>query len=233
MFANDYRERDGFNRTCRVIAGGYKLLTNDECIRNYSTTFVSEYHDVVLVTEPVNRTSGPSTYALDNFRADQVAHYPHLSPWFCPKSFSGVDGRPARCDGSLPNPASWFIYGRRIRHCLAEKSEAKCTLNLNICIMFVVLFCNAFKTACMYRVFQLRHQHSPLVTIGDAVNEFLIRRDKNTSNNCLTSKTELKEWEWETESEWEGKPKERQWMGTGNYWFHAAPAWLWWACGIL
>ena len=222
-FPNDYRERDGFNRTCRVIAGEHEQLTNDECIQNYSTTFVSNYHDVVLVAEP-DQSSEPSTFVLDSFSADQVAHYPLLSPWFCPKYFSEDSGR---CDGSLPDPASWSVNGKSIKHCLAEKSEAKCTLNLNIYIMFIILFCNVFKTACMYRVFQLR-QHSPLVTIGDAVNEFLIRQDENTSNDCLASKTEL-----EKESEWEGKPKERQWMGTENYWFHAVPAWLWWACGIL
>ena len=67
----DYRGEDGLeaNQTVEIIANPYTRLENAECIKKYSTTFVSDYHDVILVTEPVDRTSGSNFRFLGNFSA--------------------------------------------------------------------------------------------------------------------------------------------------------------------
>ncbi|KAH8834590.1 hypothetical protein DL96DRAFT_498094 [Flagelloscypha sp. PMI_526] len=105
-------------------------------------------------------------------RADEDTHF----DWVC-------DFR-ANCSSHYQeikdNASTWTVSGFNVDHCLSETPESQCSFNAVLILLAVVLVFNAFKIVAMvYTLFAL--QDKPLITIGDAVESFLVRRDSYTS----------------------------------------------------
>ncbi|KAH8834588.1 hypothetical protein DL96DRAFT_1443593, partial [Flagelloscypha sp. PMI_526] len=82
------------------------------------------------------------------------------------------------------NASAWAVSGFTIDHCLSQAPESQCSFNAAISLLVVVIIFNVFKIFAMgYTLYTL--QDKPLITIGDAVESFLMRRDSSTSGKHL------------------------------------------------
>ena len=97
-------------------------------------------------------------------------------------------------------------------------------VHFSIVIMGVVMACNFLKALCM--LLALRQQKSrPLVTLGDAIEEFLVRPDKTTRLACLSNKNSFSGERWrDPPSKWEEK---------GHRWFSSLSTQRWVICSVL
>lgn len=78
-----------------------------------------------------------------------------------------------------------------IDSCLSEVIEERCSFSGNISILIVVIVCNIVKIACMLFVAFGLNEHTPLITIGDAISSFLKRPDAATLGKCLWARTDV------------------------------------------
>ncbi|KAH8834451.1 hypothetical protein DL96DRAFT_1757153 [Flagelloscypha sp. PMI_526] len=80
--------------------------------------------------------------------------------------------------------STWVVYGFNIDYCLSQTPESQCSFNAAINLLIVVIVFNVFKIAAMaYALYAL--QDKPLITIGNAVESFLVRRDAFTTGKHL------------------------------------------------
>ncbi|GME42265.1 hypothetical protein GTA08_BOTSDO06373 [Neofusicoccum parvum] len=73
----------------------------------------------------------------------------------------------------------WNVYGFDIDHCLSERVDSQCTLNVAVDLLFVVIACNLIILVAV-TVMLVKIKETPLITIGDAVSSFIINTDKST-----------------------------------------------------
>ncbi|KAK0648145.1 hypothetical protein B0T16DRAFT_455641 [Cercophora newfieldiana] len=73
-----------------------------------------------------------------------------------------------------------------VEYCLAEDISNRCKVGVSGVLLLVVTICAAIKTVqCI--VVLLRLKEDPLVTLGDAIESFLLRPDIETRNLCTLS----------------------------------------------
>ena len=146
---------------------------------------ISDASAVVLVTKENSTENGPNSFLtpIDY----QAPHEPSLNRhgWMCSDLQS--------CNmQNLDRESDWNVTYYPIDHCLVRKAHEKCTVDLSMDLMAVVIVCNFIKlisfTACL-----LIKDYEPLITVGDAVCSFLHKPDKTTPRlgpvSCRTVRT--------------------------------------------
>lgn len=174
----------------------WQQLDNAACIGAYAEPFVSMRGDLVAISAAVNA----SILLTEGIRGGSY-NYPYN--WMCYKYLSEMDavsrtGTP-RCDADaiLKNPPNWTLTAYynvphnvgsfRIEYCFSRLVEERCRIRFSVVIMGIVMVCNFLKALCM--LLALRRQKSrPLVTLEDAVEDFLIKPDRTTRLACLSGK---------------------------------------------
>jgi hypothetical protein len=145
----------------------------------------------------------------------------------------------------------WHWKSWDIKYCLSEPVEGKCSLNFNLPIIVIVIFCNLGNSVLMFFV-AFGIKDDPLVTIGDAVDCFLKSNDPTTEGMCLISKEAIKADECvhyhrglidfnddvlvgTTGHSWLSNEKADpiQYQPSVNRWLNAASGPRWWACALL
>ena len=95
------------------------------------------------------------------------------------------------CHGSDAGfAADWTIFGHRVNHCLARKTEQHCKLQFSLYLMIPIIVCNLVKSASMFWML-LHSRETPLVTFGDALATWLDVPDVSTKGRCLVSRDEI------------------------------------------
>jgi hypothetical protein len=130
----------------------------------------------------------------------------------------------------------WTPNGYPAKYCLSEKVPGTCGLNLNLVIMLVVTICNLGKViAMLHAAFGIRDE--PLITVGDAIESFLVTPDRFTEGKCLTTKEKVvnqaKRSRKQKLSETSGQaviPFPDVWQPTQLRWFNAASVSRWSLC---
>lgn len=70
-----------------------------------------------------------------------------------------------------------------VEYCLSQPVQERCTDQLSLVTMAVVIVCNAVKLTCM--VLLLRQlKCAPLATIGDAIESFMLDKATTTQGMC-------------------------------------------------
>lgn len=211
----------------------WQQLDNAACIGAYAEPFVSMRGDLVAISAAVNT----SILLTEGIRGGSYS-YPYN--WMCYKYSSEMDslsqyGTP-RCDADaiLKNPPNWTLTAYykvphnegsfRIEYCLSRLVEERCQLRFSVVILGIVMASNFLKALCM--LLALRRQKSrPLVTLGDAVEEFLVKPDRTTRLACLSGKNSFSEGRWrDTSSKWKKK---------GQRWFLSLSVQRWFVCNSL
>lgn len=160
----------------------------------------------------------------DQTAVDTTSEIPSYS-WIC-SSLTGV----AICDTTPVIAKNWTVLGSEsyvfypVQYCLSQPVEEHCRLQLSLVIMFIVIACNVIKALCMVLI--LRHQKSPpLVTLGDAIESFLIHRDDTTGGMCLAEKRAFSTTTW--------TPSARIYVKRKHRWFSSASLKRWLICNGL
>jgi len=194
-----------------------------ECLTAYDNRFPSRVGNVILVMPrndsaniygsfPVDIMSGGATSWLD-----------------CPQFGSLIGIQELRSRGCDPiNPTAkhrkagnWTFNGKTVQRCLVEERIADCTIQFSSTILYTVIICNALKAVAMLATF-LRSiptsTSAPLITVGDAVQSFLVDPDQYTTGICyadrdlLTPKPRRKTLQVATINAWNiGQPRPRVW----------------------
>lgn len=96
------------------------------------------------------------------------------------------------CDisSAKKNATNWTIGGKKIDHCLSQKTAPRCKLQFSTQILIAVIVCNAVKSAAMLWTLY-RQREVTLVTVGDAIASWLDVPDETTKGRCLNSKKDL------------------------------------------
>lgn len=210
----------------------WQQLDNAACIRAYAERFLSMRGDLVAISAAVNA----SILLTEGI---QGGSYKYPYNWMCYKYLSEMDalsrGTP-RCDvdAILKEPSIWTLTAYyeaphidesfRIEYCLSRLVEERCQIQFSVVILGIVMTCNFLKALCI--LLALRQQKSrPLVTLGDAIEDFLVKPDETTRLACLAGKTSFSAGRWrQSSSKWENK---------GQRWFLVLSEQRWYVCNSL
>ena len=110
-----------------------------------------------------------------------------------------------------------------MEYCLSQPVQERCTVQLSLMIMAVVILCNAVKLSCMILLLW-QQKSAPLVTIGDAIESFMLDRDTITQGMCWANKKTFISQKWE--------PSAKPWLRQRYRWFASASIRRWLICNI-
>jgi len=221
-------------------ASAWQRLENKDCITAYGQPFVSAHGDLLAITPDLN-SSVPAIRITDSGLS--------VSAGSSGAPYDGICATTERPDSPncdlnriLKQPSSWTLSNVTdnqrsldfdfhvassnitVDHCLSRPVEERCRLQFSLVIMCVVIGCNLMKMICMLLTL-FYHRSQPLVTLGDAINSFLLHRDPITENMCLASKKTFLKGGWRGGAE--------IWQTTRHRWFSAASVKRWLTCNIL
>ena len=195
----------------KMAANQLKRLENGDCIDNYRSNLQSKYSNVIVVTS-LNETSlpNPSAWSFSptpqkgssaekdttaswlcggfNIGKSCIVTPDNASDWkfaYCPPSSSQILPGIGFCTGSAQ------VNVTKAEYCLAEPTDAPCSVGLSMPLLITVIIMNAAKVcALIYLTF--RRTFRPLVTLGDALASFLSYKDLTTENLGPVSAHEIR-----------------------------------------
>lgn len=203
--------------------------TNEACIKAYSVKYLVGRGDLVMITPNLN-ASVPMLLAREVTGFDTASNI--ADDWRC-NAYSGLA---CTTDDLLANPSAWKLndslalgwnvtYSQQydIQYCLSQSLPERCTVQLSYTLMAAVIACNIVKLLCMLlMVFQ--RKFGPLVTIGDAIESFMLKKDPTTQYMCLADKAAFNNQNWQHLA----KP----WVRKRRFWFASASIKRWVLCNL-
>lgn len=197
----------------------YTRLDQESCIKIYSNDLLTDHTYVVAVTSDTNATNSIFIWG------DAVIWSDGSDPpssWICSQD---GDANPVACDASslLRDASSWTVHGHPIQYCLSLPVTQSCQLQFSVRIMAIVLVCNAIKLlTALYVLFGMTSFTSEaMLTVGDALQSFLVRNDVHTKDKCLAGENEFPAYWW-----W-SKRGPRILSSTKMRWYRSASLRLW------
>ena len=208
-----------------VILGNistWQRLDNAACIRAYGQPYVSARGDIVAISSTMNGSALIEISEPQGLGSDMYI-------WLC-SSNPAFDDKACDVDHTLKNALSWALSDDSssdswpIQLCLSQPVSERCQVHFSIIIVGVVMVCNFLKALCM--LLALRRQRlRPLVTLGDAIEEFLSKPDRTTRLRCLSGKKSFIRGRWrDAPPNWEIKD---------HHWFSNLSMQRWLVCNIL
>ena len=198
----------------------WQRLDNAACIRTYAQPFVPAHGDIIAISAGVN--SSTLVQLIDQGGDDSEEGY----AWIC---FEVESDDPCEVDKILRNASNWRLFDTEntaflIQYCLSQLVEERCRVQFSKIIIGVVMTCNTLKALCI--LLAMRQQElRPLVTLGDAIEEFLVKPDRTTYLACLSAKRSFSCGRWgDAPSRWEEK---------GHRWFSSLSTQRWLICIFL
>ena len=208
-------------------------LENADCIRAFANMMVSDYKNVLLVSNAPDYNN--SLWETFSFKAgNDVSTY----AWMCASGACKTENdyvvQATNWTLQYP-PLSWrqnpagINASITVDHCLAEPFAPLCTISLSRTLLLTVILCNVVKvvgflTALFYQGYQ------PLIVLGDAVASLLEFPDGNTSNQGPLSANDVRNGSWSSAFDVTCPsriPSSRIWTAKGQSWFLAASPRRW------
>lgn len=230
---------------------GRKMLDPAACLEAYNVGFVDSYRDVIVVLDNVNA----SRHVFWGIQVNGESEGDGISwiegdgiSWICSSKEncittmdpSAAEDWRARADDPILNltasnsPESLA----RVSYCLAEETEAQCTVVVATTLLAVVILCNSVKTICLSCIIlRGRRGFAPLITVGDAVASFLAIEDVTTLGEGGLFSKEVEEWAKKRSDATYGlftshRPN-RAWSSKRHFWFRGASPRNWVICIFL
>ena len=186
-------------RKLQASALNLRNMTVKECLDTYQQPLISNYGNFLMVTS--------ETPEMNNtlLRAD-YGHkpIPELLPWLCNGSdlantaSSWVPSWDDAICNITPQNNTWLLFTDAgdvsVDYCLADATAARCEVSVSTCLLIVVVICNVLKLLVLF--YLVTSKAKPLVTIGDAIESFLLRPDSTTKNLTLLSYPEVRWGFW-------------------------------------
>ena len=202
----------------------WQQLDNAACILAYAKPFVSARGDVVAISENVNSTSLIEWNIDGGANVVDAQQYEQQYYWMC----SHIPYQSCNTTGLLENTSNWMLGPVQdeyiIKYCFSRVVDEHCRVQFSIVIIGVVIACNFLKVLCM--LLTLRKQRSrPLVTLGDAIEEFLVKPDGTTRLACLSGKSSFSGGQW--------RDAPSRWQDQSHRWFLSLSSYRWFICIAL
>ena len=174
----------------------------------------------MAISDNVNSTSLIEWYTDGGANAKQ---YEQQYYWMCSNIV-----QPCNTTDLLENTSKWMLGPVQDRHiikyCFSRVVDEHCRVQFSIVIIGVVIACNFLKVLCM--LLTLRKQRSrPLVTLGDAIEEFLVKPDDTTRLACLSDKSSFFGEQW--------RDALSRWQDQSHWWFLSLSSYRWFICIAL
>lgn len=213
------RDRSGSLGFFRNVST-WQQLDNAACIRAYAQPFVSAHGNLVAVSAGVNNSTLIEFVNVGGSFAG--ADY----SWICQ-----IYESPDPCDVHylLSDASNWRVFNIDnneflVQYCLSQPVEERCRVQFSMIIVGIVMACNILKTLCILLAMRQRNSR-PLVTLGDAIEEFLVKPDWTTYSVCLSGKRSFSPGLWgDAPSRWDEK---------GHRWFSSLSTQRWVICNFL
>ncbi|KAL9598846.1 MAG: hypothetical protein Q9179_003771 [Wetmoreana sp. 5 TL-2023] len=201
----------------------WRQLSASECLKAYSTQYVSSRGDVLIVQgEPVapimvlvsqglevqgtsteNALSASGFVMTEKWEPVYKPMPDYSDPWQYPSyqwSCSAQFNKTCMVDSNqhyIDHPLDWTPYGQPVQYCLSEDVHEQCQLNFSVPFAVIVVLSNLAKVLCMLLTVW-HYDASALITMGDAIQSFLDRPDPYTQDFCIYSTNLIQillEWE--------------------------------------
>lgn len=202
-------------------------LENSECIKTYATNYVSQYSDVILMTDRHTESNESSIYSVSF-----IMPLRGIPNWYCSHSMSPDE--PCTPHNALAYADNWTIYISaipvsdsvytynpvllQVQYCLASPAATQSFIEINPGILLGVVICNVIKIICFVLTLTYAFRdHQPLITTGDAVESFLAYPEQLTAGNSVLAADDVKKGSWKrgkASTTW--KPKRRFWFGAAS-----------------
>lgn len=227
--------------------GDLVQLTNEECNATYSKKLMSDWSNVLLVSD-VSQThhtvieawdfrSHPSGWHgqvdwdydgllymalhIDNEAITTPGVWGTIEP-----TCDGIAGKdyPANCSGVVATVAA------NITHCLAQPFQPPCSIRLAAGSLIVVIVCNAIKIGCLIAALFLAN-FQPILTVGDAVSSYLKHFDHTGVITGPVSVRDVQKLSTRREAPGDGQNAvsllSGPWRGRSSFWFKGASVGRW------
>ena len=199
-------------------------LTNEDCIRQYTSQIISRRSDVFLVNKmryPDDDLYGKPYFnyssLLTSSLVASVSGGTSMNQWKCLDAACTTASGPQHMQISevLQHASAWTINDLGVDYCLSQPVPEQCRLQFSLAIMIVVVACNFVKLVCFCIILWKRHW-KPLVTLGDAIASFLDRPDPTTIERRTRERGGLwpqlhSKWRWGSVL-WLEAPSQRRWL---------------------
>ncbi|KAI5858024.1 hypothetical protein BZA05DRAFT_331044 [Tricharina praecox] len=172
-------------------ARNWTAISPRECFIEYDKTFVSGKRNVAVVLQG-NSNEG----FLNGFITSQPSLFPRQwlsDPVGWNEQYIYMDlGEDDKIMGVVRSGGEWRVRNLEgqvvpVKECRAEVMDEACKLQFSALILAIVIVCNAVKVVCMTLTLFERN-FIPLVTLGDAIQSFLLKPDPNTAGICYADK---------------------------------------------
>ena len=205
----------------------YEDLTPSQCIRLYSTDFVSDHRNLFLIT---------------TYTPDAAYNNTFLGAWMVEGGFFATNGwtcldmdesddylrcNPNKLPSMVASGSPWLVETLWqepqevlvISGCKSERVVEKCKVQFSLGIMIAVTCCNFVKACCMLMAV-IRSREPTLVTLGDAIDSFLRIPDPTTMGICFADRLFIeKKWRHGFRvgaSRWKRKGIQRWWTSVSK-----------------
>jgi hypothetical protein len=177
-----------------ALVGTLDKLDNEQCIRSYSTMFLTDRRNLLLVASGFTQSDVINNEVSDQPScADQDLVIPH---WMCPRSgccLNEVDPHNWTVSTLIVSNYTWIgATATRVDYCLSQPTEGFCKLRFSLPITMVIILFNFFEAVIMLILaFGLRETR--VQTMGDAIASFLIQPDHIVDGRWLYSASDFKQ----------------------------------------
>ena len=163
-----------------------------ECLAAYNTRFPSHVGNIILVMPRNDSVEIYHSFKVDiSERTTLWLDSPHHGFDISAQNLRMRGGDPSNPTARHRQTGNWAFEGKTVQWCLVEERIEECILQFSTAILSTVIICNALKAVAMLAVFLLSTptpSSAPLITVGDAVQSFLVDPDQYTSGLCYTDR---------------------------------------------
>lgn len=155
-----------------------KRLENAECIRTYGTEFVTNFLNVLLVTNGSHSQTdsilaGYEYHPAPTSSGDSTSDILNLD-WIC----NGLD---CNIRTKISQASTWDYTlnnteRTRVSYCLAQPVQPQCTVEILPQVLIIVIVCNVLKAIC-FTTLLIKRNFTPLIILGDAIASFMTDPD--------------------------------------------------------
>ena len=212
-------------------------LETDDCLNQFSVPYVSRSSFLMV------SSFRPDDYSIMAQWGNQAGDTTNVC-WMCHPNFAQQCG--VNYCNSYEKNQPWSIdyfgngtiddNGRHqispvaeIDYCLADTVHEECKVMLSRTLLLVVIICNGLKLGCLGYLL-LRSEWRPLITIGDAIADFLQQPDPKTAGAPYLYYVDCRRLRWQPSRGPElGQHRvyTRRWYSTTPRWFFAASLRRW------
>jgi hypothetical protein len=191
----------------RSVTRNAKFLRMEaqECMQNYSSGFLRDYSDVVVVSTDTGANSPLLWTRYPQRSISNGTRKTNRDPfhWVCNDVIDPEDSKADRCSLEMAmerfdSGRSWTVSGHPVSHCFARTTFGTCNLQFNAFLMIGVVVFGVIKVLMMAYLAFNRPAGRFLRTIGDAIASFLEEEDPTTKNMCLVTSKQIRKHGFQT-----------------------------------